>query len=43
MNKYKGHMDKTKGGLNQGWWWGWQGWEGVVGVKGRQLTVCEQQ
>ena len=22
----KGHMGKTKGGIDQGWEWGWLGW-----------------
>ena len=38
-NNYKGHMDKTKGGWNQGREVGMAGVGGAEGGKGRQLYL----
>ena len=41
-DKYKGHMDKTKEGLDQGWGVGMAGVEGSDGGK-METTVLEPQ
>ena len=41
-NKYKGHMDKTKGGGIRGGRWGWLGWWGS-GVGEMQKNKCIQK
>ena len=38
-NNYKGHMDKTKRGWNQGRGVGMAGMGGMVGGKGRKLYL----
>ena len=38
-NYYKGHMDKTKGGVIREERWGWLGLGGSVGGKCRQLYL----
>ena len=38
-NIYKGHMDRAKGGWDQGWEVGMAGVGGVVGGKWRQLYL----